>query len=146
MILSLAASLQGALYNIATRKVAGQDSVETSLLYLCLFGAAGAALPAALHWQWPHDWQWLLLFGIGLAGTVGHFLLIEAHRLATAAKLAPFIYSQIIWMTLSGFLVFGDVPNLWTLAGAAIVVASGLYLLNRERVKGRLETVAAPAD
>jgi drug/metabolite transporter (DMT)-like permease len=146
MFLSLAASLQGALYNIATRKVGGQDSVETSLFYVCLFGAAGSLAPALLHWQTPQGGQWLLLLGIGFSGTIGHFMLIEAHRLAAAARLAPFIYTQIIWMTLSGLLVFGDVPDGWTLLGAAMVVASGLYLLNRERVMGKITAVAAPAD
>jgi drug/metabolite transporter (DMT)-like permease len=146
MLFSLAASLQGALYNIATRKVGGQDSVETSLFYVCLLGALGAALPAAFHWQWPQGAQWLLLVGMGLAGTIGHFMLIEAHRLATAARIAPFIYTQILWMSLAGYLVFEDVPDIWTLLGAAIVVASGLYLFNRERINGRLGTVAAPTD
>ena len=50
--------------------------------------------------------------------------------------LAPFIYTEIVWMIALGFLVFGDVPNRWTLAGAAVVIASGLYLLYRERVMG----------
>ena len=50
--------------------------------------------------------------------------------------LAPFIYTEIVWMIALGFLVFGDVPNRWTLAGAAVVIVSGLYLLYRERVMG----------
>jgi drug/metabolite transporter (DMT)-like permease len=74
---------------------------------------------------------------MGLAGTIGHFMLIEAHRLAPASRIAPFIYSQIIWMTIAGYLVFGDVPELWTFAGAVIVVACGLYLLNSERQKNQ---------
>jgi drug/metabolite transporter (DMT)-like permease len=146
MFFSLAAALQGALYNIATRKVGGQDSAETSLFLVALVGSLFSLAPAALDWTLPQGWQWLLLFSMGIFGTIGHFLLIEGHRLAPASRLAPFIYSQIIWMTLSGFLVFGDVPGRWTLAGAAIVVASGLYLLQRERIKGKTEAVAAPSD
>jgi drug/metabolite transporter (DMT)-like permease len=69
----------------------------------------------------------------GAIGSFGHYLLIAAHRLAPAAVLAPFIYSEIVLVTALGFLVFGDVPNRFTLTGAAIVVASGLYLLHRER-------------
>jgi drug/metabolite transporter (DMT)-like permease len=137
MLFSLGASLSGALYNIATRKVGGTDSAETSLFYSGLFGAAGAAIPATLNWQWPEAQHWPFLLGMGLAGTIGHFMLIEAHRLAPASRLAPFIYSQIIWMTIAGYLVFGDVPEVWTFVGAAIVVACGLYLLNDERQKNQ---------
>ena len=70
----------------------------------------------------------------GSIGSFGHYLLIAAHRLAPAAVLSPFIYTELLLVTITGFLVFGDVPNRWTIAGAAIVVASGLYILHRERV------------
>jgi drug/metabolite transporter (DMT)-like permease len=72
----------------------------------------------------------------GAFGSFGHYLLIAAHQLAPASTLAPFMYTQLIWAVLLGYLIFGDVPNRWTLAGAAVVVASGLYLLHRERVTG----------
>ena len=78
-----------------------------------------------------------LMIGTGFFGSLGHYFLIVAHRLAPASVLAPFIYTQLIWVGMLGFLVFGDVPNRWTLAGAVIVSASGLYILYRERkVKG----------
>ena len=75
-----------------------------------------------------------LMVATGAMGSFGHYLLIAAHRLAPAAVLSPFIYTEIVLVTASGFLVFGDVPNRFTLAGAAIVVASGLYMLHRERM------------
>jgi drug/metabolite transporter (DMT)-like permease len=126
MFFSLGASFAGSLYNIATRKVAGHDSVETSLFYVGLFGAAIAAIPAAADWQWPSVDHWPLLLLMGLA-----------HRLAPASRIAPFIYSQIIWMTVAGYLVFGDVPEVWTFVGAVVVVMCGLYLLNSERQKNQ---------
>ena len=73
---------------------------------------------------------------MGLFGGLGHYLLIVAHRLAPASVLAPFIYTEIVWMIALGYLVFGDKPNNWTLAGVAVVIASGLYLLYRERMVG----------
>ena len=63
-------------------------------------------------------------------------MLIKAHRLAPATVLAPFIYTQIVWMTVAGAVVFGQYPDRWTLLGAAIVVASGAYVFARERKKG----------
>jgi drug/metabolite transporter (DMT)-like permease len=59
--------------------------------------------------------------------------LTMAHRRAPAPILAPFMYTQIVWMIAAGFLVFGDTPSVWTLAGVAVVILSGLYLLYREK-------------
>ena len=67
------------------------------------------------------------------ARRVGHYMLISAHRRAPASILSPFMYSQLVWAGALGYLVFADVPNRWTLTGASIVIASGLYLLLRER-------------
>jgi len=146
MFLSLGAALCGAIYNIATRKVGGRDRTETSLFYVGLVGAMGAALPLPLHWQMPVGTQWLFLLGMGLCGGIGHFLLTQAHRLAPASALAPFVYTQIVWMILIGFVVFHDVPDAWTLAGAGIVIASGLFVFARERALGRATSVPAPTD
>ena len=74
---------------------------------------------------------------IGAFGGGGHYLLIRAHRLAPASTLAPFIYTQMVWTTALGFLVFGDVPHRWTIVGGLIVISSGLYLLHRETVRGK---------
>ena len=89
--------------------------------------AAGlAVVTIAITAALAHPWM-------GVFATVGHYLLIMAHRLAPPALLAPFIYSQIVWAIILGYLVFANVPNRWTLAGAAIVIASGLYILYREQ-------------
>lgn len=146
MLLSLCAALAGSIYNIATRKVGARDRAETSLFYVGLVGSIAAALPLASHWQMPEGSQWLLLLGMGFCGGLGHLMLIQGHRLAPASVLAPFVYTQIVWMILLGYVLFGDVPDHWTLAGAAIVIASGLFVLARERKLGRESTVAAPSD
>jgi drug/metabolite transporter (DMT)-like permease len=74
-----------------------------------------------------------LFASLGFWGGLGHWLLILAHRSAPASALAPFIYLGLIWMSALGYLVFGNVPTLWTLSGAAVVIFSGLYLFARER-------------
>lgn len=147
MMVSLLSALLGALYNITTRKVGGADSTETSLFYVGLVGALGASLPLPQVWQMPMGWQWLPLVLMGLAGTAGHSMLIKAHRLAPASAIAPFIYTQIVWMTLAGALVFRQFPDGWTLAGAAVVVASGVYVFARERKLGVATALeATPED
>jgi drug/metabolite transporter (DMT)-like permease len=126
-----------AFYNILTRQLAAHDSSQTTMVYS---GAAGFALMTPvlpLVWTPPAGaLDWSLLALTGLAGAVGHWLVIGAHRIAPASTLAPFIYSQLIWMLAAGWLIFAQLPDRWTLAGGLIVIASGLYLLYRERVKG----------
>lgn len=146
MVYSLAAAASGGIYNIVTRMVGGRDRAETSLFYSGLIGCAGAALPLPLAWQMPEGMQWVFLVMMGLSGSVGHLMLIQAHRLAPASVLAPFIYTQIVWMIVVGYLAFGDVPDGWTLAGAAIVIVSGLIVFTRERQLGRVTETPAPTN
>lgn len=146
MLISLLTAFCGACYNLATRKVGGHDATETSLFYVCLVGSLVSAPVMLSNWQMPEGWQWPLLLVIGLAGAGGHLMLIEAHRQAQASVLAPFIYSQIIWMTLAGVAVFGQWPDGWTLLGATIVVASGIYVFDRERRRGVAQPAAVPED
>jgi drug/metabolite transporter (DMT)-like permease len=134
MLLVLVATFGYALYNIATRYLAAFDPPEVTQTYTPLAGAVVMAPFALPAWQWPQDaLVWLLFASLGFWGGLGHWLLILAHRHAPAPVLAPFIYLGLIWMSVAGLLIFRDVPTLWTLSGAAIVILSGLYLLARER-------------
>jgi drug/metabolite transporter (DMT)-like permease len=133
MAASVLSALCGALYQIATRHVGRRDQALTSLFYVTVTGALGAVPLAAFDWQTPQAWQWGLLGLAAVFGTLGHFMLTEAHRRAPASLLAPFVYTQIIPMIVIGFFAFGDLPDAWTLAGALAVIASGLYVLYRER-------------
>jgi drug/metabolite transporter (DMT)-like permease len=76
----------------------------------------------------------VLLLSLGIWSGIGHYLFIVAHRWAPASTISPFIYAQLLTVTAFGYLVFGDLPDLWTLTGSAIIVASGIYLLHRERI------------
>jgi drug/metabolite transporter (DMT)-like permease len=136
-LLSLAAALCYAVYIIFTRVLSRSDSNETTLFYSNLVGAVAMLPVMPFVWRTPDSaFVIALMVACGAFGTIGHYLLIIAHRMAPAAVLAPFIYSQLIWTTILGYLVFADLPSRWTLAGAAVVIASGLYLLYRERVRG----------
>jgi drug/metabolite transporter (DMT)-like permease len=134
MFFALAATLSYAVYNIATRYLATFDPPEVTQTWSPLAGVV-VMLPLALGvWQWPVEpFTWLLLGSLGFWGGLGHWLLILAHRYAPAPVVAPFIYLGLISMSVLGYLIFGDVPTLWTLSGGAIVILSGLYLLARER-------------
>lgn len=137
MIYSVVSTLCVALYSIISRKVGGKDHAVTSLFYATLLGAFGAAPFAGIDWVMPDVTGWALLAMIGLAGSIGHYMLIQAHRMAPAPVLAPFVYTQIVWMTLAGYIVFGDIPDKWTIFGGVIVIASGLYVFYREQQLGK---------
>jgi drug/metabolite transporter (DMT)-like permease len=146
MLLVLIATFGYALYNLATRYLAAFDPPEVTQTFTPLVGFVALAPFALSAWQWPHDVKTsILLASLGFWGGLGHWLLILAHRIAPASALAPFVYLGLIWITTIGYLVFDNLPSLWTLSGAAVVIVSGLYLLARER-KLMGEAKAGPAS
>jgi drug/metabolite transporter (DMT)-like permease len=144
-LLTVIGTICYALYSISTRVLSATDSSGTTLFYSSLFGAVLMSLILPFVWSWPGGpLQVAVLVIMGTCGALGHYLLILAHRLAPASILAPFIYTQMIWVVISGYLVFNDLPNHWTLIGGGVVIASGLYLLYRERkVRGEAGPVAS---
>jgi drug/metabolite transporter (DMT)-like permease len=135
---SVAAAFSYAGYALMTRLLSVSET-PTAMLF---FGALVATvlltpvLPAV--GALPPDWLVAgALVVTGVMGTVGHWFLILAYRNAPATVLAPFSYTQIVWMVLSGYVVFGDWPGPATVIGASIVVAAGLYVLYRESVRRR---------
>jgi drug/metabolite transporter (DMT)-like permease len=145
-LLSFGSAVCYAFYVISTRLLARTDSSETTLFYSNLVGAIAMLPIIPFVWSAPQNaWVVALMVLIGALGSGGHYLLIRGHRLAPASALAPFIYTQMIWTTALGFLAFGDVPHTWTIVGGSIVVASGLYLLHRETVRGKTEPSAPVA-
>ena len=136
MLLALVNASLYAMFNLMTRRLAAYDSPET-IQYLPALGAAVLLTPFALTaWQAPSGWlEWTLACLMGALGGLGHYLLAAAHRYAPATVVAPFLYQQVLYMALFGYLVFGDVPAPAVWVGAAIVVGSGLYLFARERAR-----------
>ena len=135
-LLSVGGTVCYAFYVISTRVLSRTDSNETTQFYTNLVGAVAMTAILPLVWTWPDNTMVAaLMVLIGALGGGGHYLLIRAHRLAPASTLAPFIYTQMVWTTTLGFLVFGDVPHYWTVVGGVIVISSGLYLLHREAVR-----------
>ena len=134
MLASVVNAVLYAVFLLMTRRLAAYDSPET-IQYLPAVGAAIGLAPFALAaWEWPSSWlEWTVACLLGVLGGVGHYLLALAHRYAPSSVIAPFLYQQVIYMALFGYLVFGDVPSPGLWVGAAIVIASGLYLFSRER-------------
>jgi drug/metabolite transporter (DMT)-like permease len=135
VIASLANAVSFAGYALATRKLSVTETPSSMLIYASLV-ATVVLLPAlpATHLAIP-SWQAALAMVIcGGCGAFGHLFVIHAYRHAPAMVVAPFSYSQLLWMSLVGYVVFADLPTGATLIGAAVIVASGLYILYRQQV------------
>lgn len=136
-LLPLAGAILFAVYQVMTKLLSRTDSMETILLYTGWVGFIAMSLFGPFDWTWPDAKGWTLLVLAGLLGSIGHATVIKALEVAPASVLQPFNYTLLIWATTIGFVVFGDLPDLWTVAGATIIVASGLYVWWRERVRAR---------
>jgi drug/metabolite transporter (DMT)-like permease len=136
--IALAMAASNALYQLATRMLAGVDSPQTTIFFTNLAGSIGFSLLIPFFWKDPGLAGWIMLALLGFLGGLGHYLLIIAFGYAPVSMLAPFAYTAIIWVTISGYLVFGQLPDLWTAVGAAIVIASGIYVIYREAYLRRL--------
>ena len=134
----MASSFCWAAALIITRKISTTDLATTTLLCSAGIGAVTLSFVLPFGWAWPSAAQWCLVLMLGVLSSLGQWMVILAHRQAPASLLAPFSYSQLIWAIGTGFLVFGALPDRWTIAGAAVIIASGLYTAHRERVRHNL--------
>ena len=129
----LVSALAWACTLIMTRMMSGREHAITTMTYSSIAGVCMLCALVPFVWVAPtwHD----ILFGIliGLASTAGQWIVVLAFRYADASVLAPFSYTQLLWVSILGFLIFGEVPDIWTVVGAAFIVASGLYTAHRER-------------
>ena len=129
---------------VLTRKISGADRAITTMAFSAITGFLVLSVIVPFYWIVPSWTQIALGVGIGVAATVGHWIVVLAFRYADASVLAPFSYVQLVWVTLIGFFLFGEVPDAVTFAGTAIIIASGVYTAHRERV--RRAQVTAPAE
>jgi len=137
ILIVLAAAFTHAIYQIFTRKLGTRDRPITSLFYTGITGALAMTVVAPFYWQPVAVSDWPLFVFAGIAGGIGHLCLIRAFRQAPASVVAPFSYSSLLWATSFGYLLFGDLPDAWTLSGAAMIIASGLYIFHREQTLKR---------
>lgn len=128
-----AAACSNALYQITTRQLRHQDGQMTTLFYTATVGTVVLTAVVPFEWVPPALPDFGLMVLLGLVGGIGHLCLIRAFQAAPASVVVPFSYTSLIWATLFGYSLFGELPDRWTLTGAALIVASGLHILYRER-------------
>ena len=132
-ILPLGAAIFYSTYSLATRFVGTDESPWTSLFYSAIFGAICYSIYIVFNWNPMSNNALLLTIIIGLFGTAGHICLIRALTLGEASLVAPFIYTNLLFTTIWGFVLFGNFPDFWTIVGALIIVAAGIYVWARDR-------------
>jgi drug/metabolite transporter (DMT)-like permease len=144
-VFPIVSALAWACTLIMTRMLSGTERAITTMTYSSIVGVGILSALVPLVWLAPswHD----IFFGIviGVASTAGQWIVVLAFRYADASVLAPFSYTQLLWVSILGFLVFGEVPDIWTMTGAAFIVASGLYTAHRERIR-RSQLLAVAAE
>lgn len=131
-LFAIVAALFWAIGMLLTRQVRTDDP-WTTLFYTALIGSGLLTLVAPFVWSQPTMTGWGLMLVMGLLGGVAHTFIILAFRNASASFLAPYNYTMLIWTTLYGWMIFGDLPGLRVTIGAAIIVAAGLYAWHREQ-------------
>jgi len=135
VMFTLAAAACYAGYQIQTRILAPGENTWTMLFYTALTGTVGMSLALPLFWAGPLPSlrEALMIASLGIYGGTGHFMLIRAFRHASASTLSPFLYVQLVWATLFGWLLFGHVPDALSTAGMIVIVGSSLAMAAWER-------------
>lgn len=130
-LLTLLGAFFFALFNIATRVLGGFDRPLTTVLYTFVVSTTLVSLAMPVVWVTPTTPQWWLIAVSGLLGFVAHFSMARSLSLADASAVAPLYYVRLLWAIAIGVVVFAELPDAWTLAGGALIVASGIYVVSR---------------
>ena len=138
-LFAVGAAFLYATFQILTRRLAGED-LMVLLMYPSLVGTGVLSLlvPFFIDTTWYPIVDTVAFLCIGILGFTGHVLFIRAFQRASASAIAPFTYTQLLWSTLAGWLVFGTFPDAWTLAGILVIAGSGVILTWYERWRARL--------
>lgn len=144
-LLPLLAGVCYASYGLATRFLGRDEPILTSFLYTALIGTIAATALVVPVWQMPSVGDWLIFLGLGIVGAAGQFCLIRSLTVAEAGVVAPFGYAGVVFSTLWGLSLFGEVPDAFTLLGALVIVGAGVYVWHRETQAARAAASAAGA-
>lgn len=136
-LLPFAAALMFALYGLLTRHVSRDDPAMVSFFWTGVSGAVAMTLVGIWDWQWlaPMDWVWMACLCV--CGMTSHYLMIRSYELAEASALQPFGYTQLVWVSILGVVLFNETLRANVVIGAAIVVAASLFTLWRQRMRSR---------
>jgi drug/metabolite transporter (DMT)-like permease len=132
-----------ALSILLVRRLSDTEPPLMILTQFAIFSTMLLLLPALWVWRWPDLWGWVLAIGIALSATVGQYFWVQAFKSGEMSAVAPFEYMRLPFAVFMGWLIWGEMPVIWTYLGAAIVIASALYIAHREHQLARERRLAA---
>lgn len=137
-LLIVASTVCSAFYQLFSRRYGQTERPDASATVATIVGTLAATPFVPLEWVTPATtWHAVLFVGMGIMAGTGHYFLTIAYSQAPAAVVSPFNYTQLIGSAILGYAVFNESPDIWTWVGAAVIIASGLYIGYRERVRYR---------
>jgi drug/metabolite transporter (DMT)-like permease len=142
VVFGIGAAVTWAVGSLSVRHLTRTETAPAITFYTHVFGAMILGLMLPFVWETPSGPAFLGMVVIGLLGGVSQFWSTQALSYAPASAVAPFIYTQMVWAVIFGYVVWGDVPTLHLTAGVALIIASGLYILHREVQRNRIRPAA----
>ncbi|OFW99025.1 MAG: hypothetical protein A3D94_21880 [Alphaproteobacteria bacterium RIFCSPHIGHO2_12_FULL_66_14] len=142
-LVALANAATVAISILLVKRLSASETPLMILTQFAIFSTLLLALPAIWVWRWPDLWGWTLAIGIALAATVGQYFWVQAFKAGEMSAVAPFEYLRLPFAVFVGWLVWGEMPVIWTYVGAAVVIASALYIAHREHQLARQRQRAA---
>lgn len=144
-LVAIANALLTAIAVMLVKKLSETEAPLVILSTFALFSTVLLVVPAIWVWRWPSAEGWLLAIGIGVVATVGQYFWVRAFAVGEMSAVAPFEYLRLPFAVLVGFVVFGELPSVWTYVGAAVVIGSALYIAHREAtLRKAKKAVVAP--
>jgi drug/metabolite transporter (DMT)-like permease len=120
---------------VAIKRLAKTEQTRVIMFYYAFWNAVIALVPSVFVWVWPQGMEWALLVLIGFLGIAGQGMITQGLTMGDASALAPLDYSRIVYAAVLGFILFGEVPGLWSLTGMALIVGASIYLVLTEKKK-----------
>ena len=145
-LVALANAATVAISILLVKRLSDSEPPLMILTQLALFSTVLLAGPAIAVWRWPDLWGWVLAIGVALSATVGQYFWVQAFKAGEMSAVAPFEYLRLPFAVFVGWLIWGETPVIWTYVGAAIVIASALYIAHREAELARQRRRAAAAS
>jgi len=142
-LIALANAATVALSILLVKRLSDSETPLMILTQFAIWSTLLLALPAIWVWRWPDAWGWGLAVGISASATVGQYFWVQAFKAGEMSAVAPFEYLRLPFAVFMGWLVFGQMPEIWTYVGAAIVIGSALYIAQREAQLARERKRAA---
>jgi drug/metabolite transporter (DMT)-like permease len=142
-LVALANAAAVSLSILLVRRLSDSETPLMILTQFAIFSTILLAVPAILVWRWPDLWGWVLAVGIALSATVGQYFWVQAFKSGEMSAVAPFEYMRLPFAVFVGWLIWGEMPVIWTYLGASIVIGSALYIAHREHQLARERRRAA---